>query len=198
MTEFECGRIVTFLGGSGSGKTTQMGMLVAQEQFRMCPSTTTRPPRPSDLCHEYHYATMDEYQTLVRSGRSLWDIPTGNRNKAGTRDRYTKDICDIIEAFTDPDHVYVQGLIPKCAAIMARRYGAPLVRTLWLPSPPDDEVIARMVERGDEPEQAANRLKNEKNEGWSESALAIEGIYVITGRDKFERHEEIQDYIASS
>src|SRR4051812_26342607 len=99
------GQIITLVGQSGSGKTTQIRELVAQPEFRICPSFTTRQPRTTDLPHEYHYVNHDEHGRLVKiPGRFLWDTVTGNGG------HYSKDICDVMEALTDPDHMYVNAL----------------------------------------------------------------------------------------
>lgn len=185
------GRLLTFVGQSGSGKTTQMRELVATGEFRICPSTTTRAPRPSDLPNEYFYRELPYYKRIARSGRFLWDIVTGNG------DRYAKDICDVMEALTDPDHVYVNGLVPDKAKVLAQRYGSEVVRTVLFSNPTDDELIERMTRRGDSPEKALQRLHTEKAEDWMAQAMEIDGIYVVESKSITDRNQEILDLVAA-
>jgi guanylate kinase len=186
------GRLVILVGQSGSGKTTQMRELVNEAGFRQSPNITTRDSRPTDLLNEYLYASPQEYDRLLRkSGRVLWDIVTGNGA------RYAKDSCDIIEALTDPEHLYVNALVPSTANILVRKYGSELIRTVMLPNPGDDILLTRMTNRGDSTSGARERLVNENAEGWLAQSLAIDGLYTVTAQDVAGRHKEIMDFALS-
>ena len=185
------GRIVTLVGQSGSGKTTQMRELVGEQGFRLSPNITTRPPRESDLAGEYTYIPDDEYAGLLKSGRLLWNVVTGNGA------HYSKDVCDVIEALTDPDNIYVHALVPGKANDLVRRYGSEVVKTIFLPSPGDDVLLKRMITRGDSARGAAERLTNEEQEGWLVQSLAITGLHVVTAQGVAERHQEILDFTRS-
>jgi guanylate kinase len=188
---FETGQIITFVGQSGSGKTTQIGELIKEPGFRLLPSTTTRPPRSTDLLLEYRYKDITEYERIAAiPGRFLWDVVTGDG------DRYAKDADDVSAALADTQNIYTHALTPGCADILLKKYGPKVVRTVLLPSPGDDVLIDRMITRGDAAENAAGRLISEQRDDWLAQSIAIEGLYVVKSQTIEKRHEEILDFIA--
>jgi len=182
---------VTLVGQSGSGKTTQMGKLV-EAGFRQSPNITTRPPRPAtDLPDVYRYVSGDEYGRLLAQGGLLWDVTTGNGA------RYSKERSEVEQALAARHNISVNALVPDKASDLVRRYGAEVIKTVWLPSPGDDVLMERMIARGDSAEGAAERVANEELEDWLAQALAIDGLYVVTGITIPERHQEIMDFATS-
>jgi guanylate kinase len=168
-----------------------MRELVNEPGFRQSPNITTRAPRDSDLPKEYTYLDPREYaRLLAQPGRLLWDVAAGNGA------RYSKDICDVIEALTDDDNIYVQALVPSKAQELVRRYGSEHVKTVLL-STEDDVLLQRMAQRGDTAEGAQERLNNERLEGWLAQSLAIDGLYVVREETIARRHEEILDFATS-
>jgi guanylate kinase len=183
------GKLAVLVGQSGSGKTTQMSKLIGEAGFRVSPNVTTRPRRETDLEKEYTYLSDEQYASLRRQGRLLWDAVAGNGA------HYSKDICDLIEALTDPDTSYVTALVPDKAEALVRKYGSEVIKPVLLPSPDNAVLLERMTERGDTAHDAAERVANEQN--WLAQSLAIEGIHVVTALGIPERHQEILDFVQS-
>lgn len=170
----ESARLLTLVGRSGTGKTTHMRGLIELGGFRILPAVTTRAQRPSDLKHEYNHVSPEEFERLARiPGRFL------THTVAGNGDRYGKDICDLIEAFTDPEHIYIHALTPEGAVALARKYGREMVRTVLFPSPGDEVLQQRMLDRGDAPAKVNERLIAEGQQFLDEQFLALDGLYVI-------------------
>lgn len=190
MSSIVSGNLITLVGGVGSGKTTEMGLLLAEPGFLASSNTTTRSHRPSDIDHEYRYVDTVEYDRLLGMGRLVW------HTVAGYGDHYGKDICDVIEALTDTEHTYVHHLAPSTASTLANRYGPELVKTIYLPSPPREEVLARLILRGDDPDKAAWRLDDEAKADWHGQAMSIDNIYAAKSTGIADRHQEILDYLA--
>ena len=185
------GRLITLVGQSGSGKTTQMRELV-EAGFRQSPNITTRPQRPAtDLPDEYRYVNDEEYGRLLAQGELLWDVITGNGA------RYSKERSEVEQVLATRHNTSVNALVPDKAAELVRRYGAEVIKTVWLPSPDDDVLIERMTRRGDSVQGATERIARERLEDWTAQALAIEGLYVVTGITVPDRHREIIDFAMS-
>lgn len=181
------GRLITLVGQSGSGKTTQMRELV-EAGFRQSPNITTRPPRlTTDLPNEYRYTDDEEYGRLLAQGKLLWDVTTGNGA------RYSKERSEVEQVLMH-HNISVNALVPDKACELVRRYGAEVIKTVWLPSPGDDVLLGRMVARGDSEQGAAERIANEALEGWLTQALAIDGLYIVTEQTVSGRHKEILNF----
>lgn len=70
----ECGLLVVLSGPSGSGKSTLTDLLLAASpiQLEVCPSVTTRPPRPDDNHRKkYIHIRLDEFESQRREGKLL-------------------------------------------------------------------------------------------------------------------------------
>jgi guanylate kinase len=185
------GRILTMIGQSGSGKSTQMAELVKVDLFRVLPSTTTRSPRPTDLPQEYRYKSPEEFEELLQTGRLMWNFPAGNQH------RYGEDVQDVREALTDPDHIYTNALIPEAAKILTEKYGSGVIKTLFIPSPGDEILLSRMIQRGDSPEKAMERIQIESGQNWLDQAVAIDGIHIVSSQTIADRHQEILEFALS-
>ena len=166
--------------------------MLVEAGFRQSPNITTRSPRPdTDLPNEYTYVSDEEYESLLGQDQLLWDVTTGNGA------RYSKKRSEAQRALGDGDTISVHALVPDKAHELVRTYGAEVIRTVLLPSPGDDILAERMLERGTTTREACERLERERAEDWSEKALAIEGLYVVTGITIPERHKEIIKFAMS-
>lgn len=188
--------IITFVGESGTGKSTLMHSLVDKDdRFRILPSITTRARRPSDLAREYIYLSIEEHAKLAAiPGRLLWSVKAGNKD-----DQYAKDVLDIMDALTDDKdeddggHVYLHGLIPDAAKWLEHRYGSEVVKTVLLQSPGQEELRRRMIGRGDAPEKIEERLAKEKEANWAGQVADLEGLVVVTCQDLLDRQNTIYE-----
>jgi guanylate kinase len=185
----EGGQIVTFVGHSGSGKTTQLRRLIEEPNFQVLRSVTTRPPRPSDVPGEYRYTTLEEHKSLAENSKFMWNILFG-------QNFYAKEFDEVELALDDPFDSYVNALVPRCAGILATAYGPERVRTFLLPNPGDDILTERMLARGDTEEAAAERLRIEAEQNWAEQAQTIQGLHVIQSTGIEQRHEEIMSVLS--
>lgn len=184
--------IVSIVGESGVGKTTLMKTLIdSDETFRMLPSPTTRQPRISDLPNEYSYLTAEEFEELKAADRFLW--VTDKAGNAG--DLYAKDKEDVRAAIADPDHVYLNALIPDYARLLAEKYGRVAVRTIFLESPGQEELRQRMLNRGDSPGIVRQRQEKEQAESWSNRLQGIEGLVIITAQELLARSVAVKAVI---
>jgi len=76
------GKIVSFSGPSGVGKTTIVGELLKRpvllrdfleiQKVSLITSITTRDPRPDDIPKEYEYVSYDLFDEMKRNGRFAW------------------------------------------------------------------------------------------------------------------------------
>ena len=187
----EGGKIITFLGQSGSGKTTQVGRLLREQNFEILRSVTTRGPRPSDLEGEYRHTTLAEHQALARANKFLWNIKFGNNF-------YAKEVEQVELALDDPFSCYANALVPQCAGTLAAKYGSRYIRTFLLPNPGDEILTERMLARGDTAETAALRLRQETEENWTAQAKTIPGVHIIASDGIEARHEEIMAVLSTS
>lgn len=76
------GHLFLLIGPSGSGKTTLIREALSRvPALRFIPTTTTRPPRPSEQHgREYFFVSADEFDRLVARGDLLeWQWVHGNR-----------------------------------------------------------------------------------------------------------------------
>jgi guanylate kinase len=180
--------IITVVGEAGTGKTTLIKSLVhSDETFRVLTSVTTRNPRSTDLPNEYRHLRLQEYEKLASiPNRFLWNVI------AGSSDRYAKDILDVMDAVLDPEHIYMQALVPESARILAQRYGSKVVQTVFLQRPDKDELVRRMLQRGDKIDTIGPRLDREFKEDWMGQVADIEGLVVITNQDLVVRHNEVK------
>ncbi len=55
-------KLISFTGVSGSGKSTIVRKLLEDPAFHIVTSTTTRPPRESDIHGEYEYVSPAEFR----------------------------------------------------------------------------------------------------------------------------------------
>lgn len=142
-------KIVTFTGVSGSGKSTIVNELLKDHQnFRLVTSTTTRPPRDSDLPGEYGYWTPQQ----MEKGASLFIWKTEYAgNSYGTRYRVLNDACELPQTSL---MILVPGVLPVLLAYLPKQ-----VLPFYVRAPDEDLLRLRLLRRGDDPESIERRLQ---------------------------------------
>lgn len=68
------GKIVTFTGTSGVGKTTIVKELLKDKNYQPIISVTTRQHRPSDFNGEYKYVSKLQFLNLKHNNEFAWDV----------------------------------------------------------------------------------------------------------------------------
>lgn len=127
-----------------------------------------------------------EYEELAGTPRRiLWNVIAGNG------DKYAKDVLDVMDAALDMEHIYIHALVPESARILAQRYGSEVVRTVFLQRPDKQELIRRLLQRGDDADKIEPRIDREFEEDWANQVADIEGLVVITNQDLLARQDEI-------
>lgn len=142
-------KIVTFTGASGTGKSTIVKELLKDpDNFRLITSTTTRPPRDSDLLGEYEYWTPQ--QMAEDASVFIWRAEYAGHSY-GTRYRLINDALE-----TPPTSVMI--LVPEVLPILLA-YLPHKVLPLYVRAPPEDLLRVRLLRRGDDPESIERRLQ---------------------------------------
>jgi guanylate kinase len=191
MAQHEQPRILTFVGVSGTGKTTLSRQLHARDNFRVLPGVFTREPRVGEFSKENRQLSNEEFDELAMGGDLLWDLRGGD----GTR--YGKSKADIDAALRDHDQQYVHALIPDAAVTFAQYCGPAAVRTMFLPAPHPQELRERMLRRGDAKESVDGRLAIENPEEWLEIVRDIPGLHIAEATDLEGLHSEALNLMES-
>jgi len=144
------GHLFLLIGPSGSGKTTLIREVHARLPIvRFIPTTTTRPPRPSEVNgREYFFASPEEFDRLVDRGDLLeWQWVHGNRYGT-SRIRFQEAVDQGVLGITSIDvlgGVAVKGAFPDVSTSI-------FVRPSSLA-----ELKRRLVARGDTPGEDMKR-----------------------------------------
>ena len=144
------GRIITFTGASGSGKSTIVKELLNDSNYKIVLSITTREKRESDLLGEYNYISLRDFEELDRSKQFAWSTPLVHGNKYGTLKE------SILETLTD-DRNNLMILIPEVIPIL-RRISPVNVYSFYIKSPSEKVLVKRLTERGDSQESIDKRI----------------------------------------
>lgn len=142
-------KIVTFTGASGTGKSTLVKELLKEPAaFRLVTSTTTRPPRDSDLSGEYEYWTPQQME--ADASLFIWRTEYAG-NFYGTRYRVLEDALKLPQTSL---MILVPEVLPTLLAYLPHK-----VLPLYVRAPPEDLLRVRLLRRGDEPESIERRLQ---------------------------------------
>ena len=151
------GSILTFTGVSGVGKTTlARGFLAVDSRASLFESTTTRSQRLSDLPGEYRYLAADEFAELETQGGFLWTAKYGDTRYGALRISLDR----IIDA---PHKIGVMILTPSGVDDLRRHLESIGKLALHVPvfvtEPSREELLQRLIERGESRESIAERLE---------------------------------------
>jgi len=150
------GEIVTISGTTCAGKTTAARMLIGQQEFRMVPSLTTRAKRDSDLPGEYVRVTGDELEELNLSGHLIWSVTYGDASYGTT----FKSIAEVAKSDGRKGiMILTPDILPVLSEFMGNCFPSAKLFHFFLNSPPDDLLLERAKQRGDDLKKFASRLK---------------------------------------
>lgn len=142
-------KIVTFTGASGTGKSTLVKELLKDSHaFRLVTSTTTRPPRSSDLPGEYEYWTPQQMEK--DASLFIWKTEYAG-NFYGTRYRVLNDACELPQTSL---MILVPKVLPDLLAYLHQQ-----VLPFYVRAPDEDILRLRLLRRGDDPESIERRLQ---------------------------------------
>jgi len=182
MPNPEASRILIATGTICAGKTTLVGRLVTENGFRVLSAITTRTPRSSDFPGEYNHLTDEEFDALDPADM-MWSTKHGSPAA-----RYTLLRSIVRTSIEDTQNHYTRPLSPQSAQKVMRAFGPNVVKVMYLPTPSNEELERRALERGDDPVNLSVRLNNEA--GWDEFARGVSDFYIAESHTVEELHEE--------
>ena len=160
------GRIITFTGASGAGKST-----IAQALgYPFVLSTTTRTPRDSDLPGEYEYLELDDMVWEEKGWNNYLWIEPHAKHYYGTK----REVVD--RALQAPD-LSVMILIPKVLPRLLNYAGTEKVLPFYVRSPEETILRARMQQRGETNNTIELRLNESRK--WDQEAEKSEIPYIF-------------------
>ncbi len=154
------GKIITFSGASGSGKTTiAQEVLKLRPVYTLIPSLTTRAARSTDLPNEYRHISAQEFTAREQKHEFLWTISL-HENRYGTL-KYSVD-----EALlkVDPSVMFIA---PDCIKLLID-YTQDRVLPFYILSPPEKLLRDRLLKRGESQHVIDMRIADCKK--WDEGA----------------------------
>lgn len=177
------GKIVTFTGASGTGKST----LARALGFPFVLSTTTRASRPSDNPGEYEYVPQNYFEEMKRCKGFIWSIPFGS-SWYGTKHQ------PVNHALMSQNYslmILVPEVIPKLLVYA----GTDAILPFYIRSLPEEVLRVRLEKRGDPADSIERRLKESKD--WDAEAESSWIPYVfITNNGTIEGAvEQVRRYL---
>jgi guanylate kinase len=142
-------RLTVLSGPSGVGKGTVFGVVREDyPQVWLSVSVTTRKPRPYEVeGREYHFATADEFERLVRAGELLEWAHYAGYSYGTPRRPVEQKLAAGVPALLEID---VQGARQVRAAM-------PEAQLVFLAPPSWEELVRRLVGRGTEDDETVKR-----------------------------------------
>lgn len=162
------GRIVSFTGRSGSGKSKRAALLVERVPLaRRIVSYTTRPPRPDDASGEYACVSKDEFEAMAVREAFLW-APYYGSSRYGTKRE------DIAAALRTPG-IHVITLVPEVVPALRNYLASRGALDSYVPfyvRNPGEEVIRERLARRQSFGAAEVAARMEAEKAWDGDAVA--------------------------
>ena len=141
------------LGPSGVGKDTLINMLkeIYPNIFFKLPSYTTRAKRPGEIEGvDYFFVSEEEFKIMESQGK-LFGIQKYNNNF------YASNKSKLRELIDNGDKIIILNYNIETANCVKNEFDFNYVAIL---SPSEDELRNRLINRGTNPEEIENRMKN--------------------------------------
>ena len=141
------------LGPSGVGKDTLINMLkeIYPNIFFKLPSYTTRAKRPGEIEGvDYFFVSEEEFKTMESQGK-LFGIQKYNNNF------YASNKSKLRELIDNGDKIIILNYNIETANCVKNEFDFNYVAIL---APSEDELRNRLINRGTNPEEIENRMKN--------------------------------------
>ena len=141
------------LGPSGVGKDTLINMLkeIYPNIFFKLPSYTTRAKRPGEIEGvDYFFVSEEEFKTMESQGK-LFGIQKYNNNF------YASNKSKLRELIDNGDKIIILNYNIETANCVKNEFDFNYVAIL---PPSEDELRNRLINRGTNPEEIENRMKN--------------------------------------
>ena len=141
------------LGPSGVGKDTLINMLkeIYPNIFFKLPSYTTRAKRPGEIEGvDYFFVSEEEFKIMESQGK-LFGIQKYNNNFYASNKSKLRDSID------NGDKIIILNYNIETANCVKNEFDFNYVAIL---SPSEDELRNRLINRGTNPEEIENRMKN--------------------------------------
>lgn len=163
-----CGHLFLLIGPSGSGKTSII-QRVTQEmpQVRFLPTSTTRPPRPTEKHgREYFFMTDEEFDEALARGEFLeWQWIHGNRYGTSRR--------RIMEALERGEIIIMS--VDVLGGLVIRKELKDCSTAIFVRPSSTAQLRERLEKRGDAAESIEQRLERVQKE----LALAHESDFLV-------------------
>lgn len=161
-------KLICIVGPSGSGKST-IGKLAG---YPLLTCVTTRDPRPGEIPgKDYDFVTWEEYQRMIDEGE-LWEHVINYGTGYGIHKKN-------IQLVLNSDHPYHSVVTVEGYEKLMEFMPEPEAMKAVFVYVPRDEIIARMMARGDSQENIEKRLITYD----AEIATAQKCDYIIANMD---------------
>ena len=167
------GKILTFTGASGSGKSS----IAKSLGFPLVLSTTTRAPRPSDLLGEYEYLDIKNFDFTEANNDFLWIKEYGGNY-------YSTRYDSINRALNSPEN-FIMILVPEVLPLLLDYAGKEKVLPFYIRSPDEAVLRSRLEKRGEREDSIERRLKESRDWDVQADESGIPYFY-ITNNDALE------------
>ena len=149
------GRIFTFSGPRGVGKTTLMDGLRDHFGIRPIVPYTTREPRPNEVeGRDYHFVTDYEFDAIRRT-RGMFDVLALNGRKYGTP---LEEFDKVVASPSDlPEHIRTINLAAASALELRKQIGSSVVKSVFVLPESWNDIEQQMRDRGLTEEQILER-----------------------------------------
>ncbi|MEK6905086.1 MAG: hypothetical protein AABX24_01670 [Nanoarchaeota archaeon] len=184
------GKILTFTGASGSGKSS----IAKSLGFSLVLSTTTRAPRPSDLPGEYEYIDSKyfdskSFDSVEARNDFLWIKEYGGNY-------YSTRYDSINLALSRPEN-FIMIIVPEVLPMLLDYAGKEKVLPFYIRSPDEAVLRSRLETRGELEDSIERRLKGSRDWDLQAEGSGIHYIFITNNGAIEEAVGQVRKYLRS-
>ncbi len=184
------GKILTFTGASGSGKSS----IAKSLGFSLVLSTTTRAPRPSDLPGEYEYIDSKyfdskSFDSVEARNDFLWIKEYGGNY-------YSTRYDSINLALSRPEN-FIMIIVPEVLPMLLDYAGKEKVLPFYIRSPDEAVLRSRLETRGELEDSIERRLKGSRDWDLQAEGSGIPYIFITNNGAIEEAVGQVRKYLRS-